>query len=159
MKSSWFIATRRIGSVVTLVQPPIFDCCWCCCWCSHHQSISIRFSLRLQTTTSLGSNSPPFASSRRVIREPWVATVQHPPSIMALLQLRSLVRSGPLLRHSRRIISSRTFATQSGDDTVRPSALAKIHLEDGTTLTGRSFGCHTSVEGEVCIVFCVFGSN
>ena len=43
----------------------------------------------------------------------------------------------------------RLFATQSGDDAHRPTALAKIHLEDGTTLTGRSFGCHESVEGEV----------
>ena len=44
---------------------------------------------------------------------------------------------------------SRTFATQSGDDTEPPTALAKLHLEDGTTLTAKSFGCHTSVEGEV----------
>ena len=43
----------------------------------------------------------------------------------------------------------RGMATQSGDDTVKPTALAKIHLEDGTTLTGTSFGSHTSVEGEV----------
>ena len=43
----------------------------------------------------------------------------------------------------------RTFATQSGDDAVPPTALAKLHLEDGTTLTAKSFGCHTSVEGEV----------
>lgn len=41
------------------------------------------------------------------------------------------------------------FATQSGDDANRPTALAKLHLEDGTTLTGRSFGCHEAVEGEV----------
>lgn len=43
------------------------------------------------------------------------------------------------------------FSTQSGDDAKRPTALAKLHLEDGTTLTGTSFGCHESVEGEVCI--------
>ena len=42
-----------------------------------------------------------------------------------------------------------TFATQSGDDTKKPTALAKLYLEDGTTLTGKSFGCHESVEGEV----------
>jgi len=44
-----------------------------------------------------------------------------------------------------------TFATQSGDATPRPTALAKLHLEDGTTLTGTSFGSHESVEGEVRI--------
>jgi len=43
----------------------------------------------------------------------------------------------------------RLLATQSGDDTVKPTALAKVHLEDGTTLTGRSFGSHESVDGEV----------
>ena len=46
-------------------------------------------------------------------------------------------------------LTSRTFATQSGDDAQPPTALAKLHLEDGTTLTARSFGCHKSVEGEV----------
>ena len=45
--------------------------------------------------------------------------------------------------------ASRTFATQSPDDAEPPTALAKLHLEDGTTLTAKSFGCHTSVEGEV----------
>lgn len=49
---------------------------------------------------------------------------------------------------SRRGVS-RWLATQSGDDTRPPTALAKIHLEDGTTLLGKSFGAHTSVEGEV----------
>ena len=42
------------------------------------------------------------------------------------------------------------FATQSGDDAKKPTALATLYLEDGTVLTGRSFGCHESVEGEVC---------
>lgn len=55
--------------------------------------------------------------------------------------------------NSRRATSisqaSRTLATQSGDDAAPPTALAKLHLEDGTTLTAKSFGCHTSVEGEV----------
>ena len=41
------------------------------------------------------------------------------------------------------------FSTSSGDDAKKPTALAKLHLEDGTTLTGRSFGCHEAVEGEV----------
>lgn len=43
----------------------------------------------------------------------------------------------------------RSLATQSGDDTKKPSALAKIHLEDGTTLIGTSFGSHEGAEGEV----------
>jgi carbamoylphosphate synthase small subunit len=44
------------------------------------------------------------------------------------------------------------MATQSGDDTKKPVALAKLHLEDGTTLIGKSFGSHESIEGEVCIL-------
>jgi len=43
----------------------------------------------------------------------------------------------------------RLFATQSSGDAEPPTALAKLHLEDGTTLVGKSFGCHESVEGEV----------
>lgn len=39
--------------------------------------------------------------------------------------------------------------TQSSDDVVKPTALAKLYLEDGTELTAKSFGCHQSVEGEV----------
>ena len=39
--------------------------------------------------------------------------------------------------------------TQSSDDVVKPTALAKLYLEDGTMLTAKSFGCHKSVEGEV----------
>ena len=46
-------------------------------------------------------------------------------------------------------IGRRTLATQSGDDAKKPTALAKIYLEDGTILTGRSFGSHEAVEGEV----------
>jgi hypothetical protein len=42
-----------------------------------------------------------------------------------------------------------TMPTQSGDDTQKPTALAKVYLEDGTVLTGISFGSHKSVEGEV----------
>ena len=41
------------------------------------------------------------------------------------------------------------FSTQSGDDTQKPTALAKLHLEDGTTIVGTSFGSHEAVEGEV----------
>jgi hypothetical protein len=41
------------------------------------------------------------------------------------------------------------MSTHSGDDAKRPEAVAMLHLEDGTTLVGKSFGCHTSVEGEV----------
>lgn len=45
--------------------------------------------------------------------------------------------------------SQRLFATQSSGDTEPPTALAKLHLEDGTTLVGKSFGSHESIEGEV----------
>jgi hypothetical protein len=41
------------------------------------------------------------------------------------------------------------MSTQSGDDAKRSTVLAKLHLEDGTTLVGRSFGSHESVDGEV----------
>jgi len=41
------------------------------------------------------------------------------------------------------------MSTQSGDDTKPPSALATLHLEDGSKFTGRSFGCHESTTGEV----------
>lgn len=47
---------------------------------------------------------------------------------------------------------SRLMSTQSGDDAKPPTALARLHLEDGSTLTGRSFGCHESVSGEVSFV-------
>ena len=65
------------------------------------------------------------------------------------------------------IQATRTFATQSGDDVEPPTALAKLYLEDGTTLTAKSFGCHTSVEGEVrppengdiCVYFRCFGGT
>jgi hypothetical protein len=46
-----------------------------------------------------------------------------------------------------------TKPSQSGNDAKKPEALARIYLEDGTVLTGRSFGCHKSVEGQVRIVF------
>jgi hypothetical protein len=47
------------------------------------------------------------------------------------------------------------MATHSGDDTKKPTALAKIHLEDGTTLVGKSFGSHEGAEGEVSSIICV----
>ena len=50
------------------------------------------------------------------------------------------------------VAASRFMATQSGDDVKPPTALARLHLEDGSTLTGRSFGCHESVSGEVSFV-------
>lgn len=62
----------------------------------------------------------------------------------------AVLRSSTIARSAAATATpQRLFATQSGDDAHRPTALAKIHLEDGTTLTGRSFGCHESVEGEV----------
>lgn len=51
----------------------------------------------------------------------------------------------------RSSISSRLMSTQSPDGVNPPTALAKLHLEDGTTLTGKSFGCHESMTGEVRI--------
>jgi hypothetical protein len=50
---------------------------------------------------------------------------------------------------SRRSYDDTTMSTQSGDDAQRPTAVAKVYLEDGTVLIGRSFGAHKSVEGEV----------
>lgn len=44
---------------------------------------------------------------------------------------------------------SSKMPSQSSDDAEKPTALAKLYLEDGTTLTAKSFGCHKSVEGEV----------
>jgi len=44
---------------------------------------------------------------------------------------------------------SSKMPTQSSDDVVKPTAQARLYLEDGTTLLAKSFGCHKSVEGEV----------
>lgn len=78
-----------------------------------------------------------------------------------MTMLRPLARSSALLGKGRvaclakanapAVIAATTrmMATQSSDETQRPTALAKLHLEDGTTLTGRSFGSHEAVEGEV----------
>lgn len=77
---------------------------------------------------------------------------------MTSLQLRPLFRaSKPSLAFVSRatknvsaaLSGTRFMSTQSSGDTMPPSAIANIHLEDGTTLTGRSFGAHTNVEGEV----------
>lgn len=58
---------------------------------------------------------------------------------------------GQMCKQQRSVLKSswRSMATQSGDNNHRPDVLAKLHLEDGTTLVGRSFGSHESVEGEV----------
>ena len=66
----------------------------------------------------------------------------------------------PILRTSQRLntVTSKSnvfkptynfFSTQSSNDAQRPTLSAKLFLEDGTVLTGKSFGCHTAVEGEV----------
>lgn len=65
--------------------------------------------------------------------------------------LRPVLRSSRLahLQRSLGASTARTLATQSGDDAAKSSALARIYMEDGTVLTGRSFGSHEAVEGEV----------
>ena len=62
---------------------------------------------------------------------------------------RSALRKAQSLSRDNRVTSLRSFATASGDDAKKPTALAKLHLEDGTTLVGKSFGSHEAVEGEV----------
>ena len=70
--------------------------------------------------------------------------------------LRHAAKSAIQSRRARSIGQvGRSLATQSGDDTKKPTALAKIHLEDGTTLVGKSFGCHEGAEGEVSKSICV----
>lgn len=39
--------------------------------------------------------------------------------------------------------------SQSPDNTEKPTAVARLYLEDGTVLTGISFGSHVGAEGEV----------
>jgi hypothetical protein len=63
-----------------------------------------------------------------------------------MTMLRQIARSSRIARSKPRLA---LFSTQSNDSACRPTALAKLHLEDGTTLTAKSFGCHKSVEGEV----------
>ena len=62
--------------------------------------------------------------------------------------------NGSFASHTRRLVqnaksSTRLLATQSSGDVNPPTASATLYLEDGTKLTGKSFGCHESVEGEV----------
>lgn len=61
-----------------------------------------------------------------------------------------------LFQHSRRVKNVRSapklLSTQSSGDAQPPTALAYLHLEDGTSIVGKSFGCHESVEGEVSSV-------
>jgi len=67
--------------------------------------------------------------------------------------LRPLIRTSAtkatLALQSGSRVAARSMATRSGDDARKSTAVARLHLEDGTTLTGTSFGCHESVEGEV----------
>jgi hypothetical protein len=68
--------------------------------------------------------------------------------------VQTLIRNGSssvkrLTAHKTFRSSWRSMSTQSGDDAKKSPLLAKIHLEDGTTLLGRSFGSHESVDGEV----------
>jgi hypothetical protein len=62
--------------------------------------------------------------------------------------LRSATRSALRFRRSA------LLSTQSGDDAQPPTALTRLYLEDGTVLTGKSFGCHESVDGEVRTTAC-----
>lgn len=66
-----------------------------------------------------------------------------------------LNRANGVGRSSAAAPASRLMSTQSGDDAKPPTALAKLHLEDGTTLTGRSFGSHESMTGEASFVLIV----
>jgi hypothetical protein len=66
------------------------------------------------------------------------------PILQAAHRLRSTAASRSIPTYG-----SALFSTQSGNDAQPPTALTKLYLEDGTVLTGKSFGCHTSVDGEV----------
>jgi len=64
--------------------------------------------------------------------------------------LRPLLRQSFLGRRTtQKTTTSLAFSTYSKDDVFRPTQVAKLHLEDGTTLTGKSFGAPQNVEGEV----------
>lgn len=85
------------------------------------------------------------------------------------MRMTSLVRGGPsqalysarralALKHHGSMInkqsvaaaaSSRLMGTQSDSKAERPTKKATLTLEDGTTLSGYSFGAHESVAGEV----------
>ena len=62
---------------------------------------------------------------------------------------RSAMLKAQTVSRGSRATTLRSLATASGDDAKKPTALAKLHLEDGTTLVGYSFGSHQAVEGEV----------
>ena len=58
-----------------------------------------------------------------------------------------------------RSTSRRLMSTRSNDDAKAPTTLATIHLEDGSSFTGRSFGSNESVEGEVRFIYIFFFPN
>jgi carbamoylphosphate synthase small subunit len=41
--------------------------------------------------------------------------------------------------------------SNQSNDVARPSRLAKLYLEDGSVLVGKSFGAPQSVDGEVSV--------
>jgi hypothetical protein len=51
------------------------------------------------------------------------------------------------------------MAPQSDSKTEPPVAVAILHLEDGTSFVGKSFGCHKAVEGEVCFILFISCNN
>jgi carbamoyl-phosphate synthase (ammonia) len=57
------------------------------------------------------------------------------------------MRQGLRLNNKRSV--SKLMSTQSSSDVNPPTALATLYLEDGSSFTAKSFGCHESVEGEV----------
>jgi len=72
-------------------------------------------------------------------------------SVLRIGKTSALARGKLVGSHGSRLqpLASRLHSTRSNDSTAPPSALAAVHLEDGTTIIGRSFGAHKSVEGEV----------
>lgn len=85
-------------------------------------------------------------------------------SMFRQLRMSALVRGGPAqaLYSARRALVlkhhgtgknaaavSRFMGTQSDSKAERPSKKATLTLEDGTSLSGYSFGAHESVAGEV----------
>ena len=74
--------------------------------------------------------------------------------------LRPMARSSAFLGKGKVASLGRTavrmMATQSPDGVNRPTALARLYFEDGTHVTGRSFGCHEAVEGEVRKNICIY---
>jgi len=60
------------------------------------------------------------------------------------------MRQGLRLNNKRSV--SKLMSTQSSSDVNPPTALATLYLEDGSSFTAKSFGCHESVEGEVSAI-------